>query len=83
MAVGTSGDTFSLTAWQRHGPALTSRHTEGNADDMSTCLDKDLTIDQADGTSSKITCLPRDGADTDLAATETDIHIPHHTTHLT
>jgi hypothetical protein len=52
-----------------YGPALTSRHTEGNAIDMSISWDNDLTIDQADGTSTKITSLPRNGTNTDLAAT--------------
>lgn len=52
-----------------YGPALTSRHTEGNAIDMSISWDNDLTIDQADGTSTEITSLPRNGTNTDLVAT--------------
>jgi hypothetical protein len=43
-------------------PALSSRHTEGLAIDMSISWSGDLTINQADGTSVTITSTPRTGA---------------------
>ena len=42
-------------------PALGSRHTEGNAIDMSISWIGDLVIKKADGTSVTVTSAPRDG----------------------
>jgi hypothetical protein len=47
-------------------PALNSRHTEGNAIDMSISWIGDLVIAKADGTSVTITSAPRDGNNASL-----------------
>lgn len=47
-------------------PALTSRHTEGNAIDMTISWQADLKIANADGTTITTTSLPRNGGNTDL-----------------
>lgn len=48
------------------GPALTSRHTEGNAIDMTISWESDLTIVQADGTPTTIKTQPRNGGNAEL-----------------
>jgi hypothetical protein len=45
----------------RVAPALSSRHTEGRAIDMSISWTGDLVIKRADGTSVPITTAPRSG----------------------
>ena len=47
-------------------PALNSRHTDGNAIDMSISWIGDLVIKKADGTSVTITSAPRDGGNGSL-----------------
>jgi hypothetical protein len=47
-------------------PALSSRHTEGNAIDMSISWIGDLVIAKADGTSVTITSAPRNGNNASL-----------------
>jgi hypothetical protein len=47
-------------------PALTSRHTEGKAIDMTISWQGDLKIANADGTTTTITSLPKNGGNTDL-----------------
>lgn len=49
-------------------PALNSRHTEGNAIDMSISWRGNLRITKADGAISVITSEPRSGMNTDLHA---------------
>lgn len=49
-----------------YAPALTSRHTEGNAIDMTISWGGDLTIDQADGTATTIKSNPRTGDNANL-----------------
>jgi hypothetical protein len=49
-------------------PALTSRHTEGRAIDMTISWSGNLVITDADGTSSTIPTAPRNGENTDLVA---------------
>lgn len=49
-------------------PALTSRHTEGQAIDMDISWSGVLTIGQADGTTAAISSNPRTGANTSLQA---------------
>jgi len=45
-----------------YSPALTSRHTQGLAIDMTITWQNDLTIANADGTSVTISSVPRTGA---------------------
>ena len=52
----------------RFEPALTSRHTERNAIDMTITWSGDLTIARADGTSTIINSAPRTGDNTSLHA---------------
>ena len=47
-------------------PALNSRHTEGNAIDMTIAWTGDLVIKKADGTSVTVTSAPRDGGNGSL-----------------
>src|SRR5262249_34956092 len=47
-------------------PALNSRHTEGNAIDMSISWLGDLVISKADGAAVTITSAPRDGNNASL-----------------
>ncbi len=47
-------------------PALTSRHTEGRAIDMTISWTSNLTIAKKDGTTQKITTTPRTGENADL-----------------
>lgn len=47
-------------------PSLSSRHTEGHAIDMTITWQRDLTIANADGSTSNITTTPRSGNNSDL-----------------
>jgi hypothetical protein len=49
-------------------PALTSRHTEGRAIDMTISWSGSLTIAGADGSSSTIVSTPRNGSNPELQA---------------
>jgi hypothetical protein len=51
-----------------YAPALVSRHTEGNAIDMTISWTGDLTIKNASGTDVTITSTPRDGLNANLQA---------------
>ncbi len=51
-----------------YAPALTTRHTDGLAVDMTISWTGDLTIANADGTTTTITSVPRSGQNTELHA---------------